>query len=127
MSIDEAIIRMKEAAMINREHIGTLRPESFDPNYFSAVDIRNEIAEFDEQCAEYAKEHEQIAEWLEELKAYRKEMANIRADTIDEIIEWLKTNPKYVTSVSSDCAKEVDSKIVEYYEHIVQQLKELKE
>lgn len=55
-----------------------------------------------------------------------KQVAEIRADAIDEIIEWLKTNPKYATSVSSDCVEEVNSKIVEYYEHIVQQLNELK-
>ena len=54
LSIDEAIARERQLAKEQRSYIGTTWNK-----------------EYSKKCEEYAKEHEQIAEWLEELKAIK--------------------------------------------------------
>ena len=54
LNIDEAIEREKQKAKEQRSHIGT-----FDEEY-------------SKKCEMWAEEHEQLAEWLEELKELRK-------------------------------------------------------
>ena len=54
MTIDEAILHAREKAAYNNEKA----------KQFETVDNKN-------MCFECAKEHEQLAEWLEELKDYR--------------------------------------------------------
>ena len=95
LSIDEAIARERQEAKEQRDYIGT-----FDDEY-------------SKMCEVWAEEHEQLAEWLEELKAYREKkcnksvyMASKSIDkidavnkgyacgynkTIDDFQEWLKT------------------------------------
>ena len=53
MTIDEAIARERQQAKEQRNHIGTWDDE------------------YSKKCEVYAEEHEQLAEWLEELKSYR--------------------------------------------------------
>ena len=53
MTIDEAIARERQQAKEQRNHIGTWDDE------------------YSKKCEVYAEEHEQLAEWLEELKALR--------------------------------------------------------
>ena len=55
MTIDEAIARERQQAKEQRNHIGTWDDE------------------YSKKCEEYAKEHEQIAEWLEELKVIKSD------------------------------------------------------
>ena len=55
ITIDEAIVNEKERAEKNRNLTDSLKND----------DIKK-------QCLEQANEHEQIAEWLEELKAYKE-------------------------------------------------------
>ena len=50
LSIDEAIARERQLAKEQRSHIGTWNDE------------------YSKKCELYAEEHEQLAEWLEELK-----------------------------------------------------------
>lgn len=57
MTLDEAILHAREMAKINR------REATY--NFPSLIDYYDEC----EQCAE---EHEQLAEWMEELKTYRE-------------------------------------------------------
>lgn len=54
MTIDEEIAYQREKAKEQRRRIGTLDKE------------------YSERCEKWAEEHEQLAEWLEELKAYRE-------------------------------------------------------
>ena len=53
MTIDEAIARERQQAKEQRSHIGTWDKE------------------YSKKCEVYAEEHEQLAEWLEELKQLR--------------------------------------------------------
>ena len=58
MSIDEAIVHAREVAERNRKQYKNCPSDR--------IDIRHQT------CEECAEEHEQLAEWLEELKAYRE-------------------------------------------------------
>ena len=58
MSIDEAIIHAREVAERNRKQYKNCPSDRTDIRY--------------QTCEECAEEHEQLAEWLEELKAYRE-------------------------------------------------------
>ena len=58
MSIDEAIIHAREVAERSRKQYKNCPSDR--------TDIRHQT------CEECAEEHEQLAEWLEELKAYRE-------------------------------------------------------
>ena len=58
MSIDEAIVHAREVAGRNRKQ------------YKNCLSDRTDIRH--QTCKECAEEHEQLAEWLEELKAYRE-------------------------------------------------------
>ena len=60
MSIDEAIARERQLAKEQRSHVGTWDDE------------------YSKKCEVYAEEHEQIAEWLEELKSSRQELNELR-------------------------------------------------
>ena len=60
MTIDEAISHAKEVAAIQRSN------EKLNRTLGSASPYINET------CLECAEEHEQLAEWLEELKDYRE-------------------------------------------------------
>ena len=53
LSIDEAIARERQQAKEQRSHIGTWDKE------------------YSKKCEVYAEEHDQLAEWLEELKELR--------------------------------------------------------
>ena len=53
MTLDEAIVRERQLAKEQRSHIGTWDDE------------------YSKKCEVYAEEHEQIANWLEELKTNR--------------------------------------------------------
>ena len=54
MTIDESIAKERQQAKEQRSHIGTWDDE------------------YSKKCEVYAEYHEQLAEWLEELKAYRE-------------------------------------------------------
>ena len=82
MTIDEAIEQQKEKAKLHRESI---IPKD---RYYNMphVDSANKSHTF------YAEEHEQIVEWLEELKAYKEKkcnksvyLANKSIDMIDAV------------------------------------------
>ena len=64
MTLDEAIAREKQLEKEQRSHIGTWDDE------------------YSKKCEVYAEEHEQLAEWLEELKAKRK-MLNFLFEVIN--------------------------------------------
>ena len=59
LSIDEAIAHAREVANTQRGKSGTCLQNGLECEHFS-------------DCLKCAEEHEQLAEWLEELKAYRE-------------------------------------------------------
>lgn len=63
MTIDEAIAHAREVAKNKRKNLDECNKKN---NYACkfCIEIRT--------CKEVAEEHEQLAEWLEELKAYRE-------------------------------------------------------
>ena len=60
-TINEVIAREREAAKESRDNI--IAGNNLEP-YEAYCNLR---------CEEYAEEHEQLAEWLEELKAYQRQ------------------------------------------------------
>ena len=65
MTIDEAIARERQLAKEQRSHVGTWDDE------------------YSKKCKVYAEEHEQIVEWLEELKAYRENSNGYNKEDIE--------------------------------------------
>ena len=57
MTLDEAILHAREVAERNRKQYKNCHSDRTDIRY--------------QTCEECAEEHEQLAEWLEELKSYR--------------------------------------------------------
>ena len=73
INIDEAIEREKEKAKLHRESI-IPKDRYYDMPH---VDSANKSHTF------YAEEHEQIVEWLEELKAYRENSNGYNKEDIE--------------------------------------------
>ena len=76
LSIDEAIAREREMAEMHRNDI--VPKEKY--HNMSWVDKNNEAS------MRSAEEHEQLAEWLEELKALKNGL-NIKCDNLNEALE----------------------------------------
>ena len=82
MSIDEAIARERQQAEEQRDHIGT-----FDDEY-------------SKKCEVWAEEHEQIANWLEELKVINEMDLSIPQHFTKEQSDWIK---KYCINRKTVC------------------------
>ncbi len=83
MTIDEVIARERQLAKEQRSHIGTWDEE------------------YSKKCKEYAEEHEQLAEWLEELKDYRdknKMVVRVDVENMDSIKDKIEELSKYAES-----------------------------
>ena len=92
MSIDEAIARERQLAKEQRSHIGTFYSKimGYDDEYIKKCEV----------CAE---EHEQLAEWLEELKMY-KEVGTVEGyksaiECYNEEYTMRKSNKQYNKAV----------------------------
>ena len=72
LSIDEAIALERQVAKEQRDHIGT-----FDDEY-------------SKKCEVWAEEHEQIANWLEELKVIKEMDLSIPQHFTKEQSDWIK-------------------------------------
>ena len=112
MTIDEAIARERQQAKEQRNHIGTWDEE------------------YSKKCEEYAEEHEQLTEWLEELKSYRasvfsgymtqKMLKEEYNKAIDDFAEKLKReNKETIPTHSGYCRMSFD----EVVDEIAEQLK----
>ena len=80
LSIDEAIARERQQAKEQRSHIGTWDKE------------------YSKKCEVYAEEHEQLAEWLEELKDCRdknKMVVRVDVENMDSIKDKIEELSKY--------------------------------
>ena len=87
LSIDEAITHAREVAERNRKQFKNCPADSRDSEHQTC-----------EQCAE---EHEQLAEWLEELKDYRDKnnmVVRVDVENVDSIKDKIDELSKYAES-----------------------------
>lgn len=73
MNIDEAIMHAREVASEQKMRSGICTTNDNECDKFS-------------NCMKCAEEHEQLAEWLEELKQYRKLEAKLNGITVEQIV-----------------------------------------
>ena len=92
LSIDEAIAHAREVANTQRGKSGICLQNGLECEHFSA-------------CLKCSKEHEQLAEWLEELKALREEKSDFQIKQIAK----KPTKDKYVPELDfcPECGTEV--------------------
>lgn len=86
MTIDEAITHVREVAEKQRK-------DNDNCEYKSQYSCKGCADYYSKPCIECAEEHEQIAEWLEELKIlreYKEKMEMQYLDDIDNPLEPLK-------------------------------------
>ena len=79
MTIDEAIAKERKKEDLHRFNSCHIYAELY-------ADDAEEIENAKNRCIKCAKEHEQIAEWLEELKALKNGL-NIKCDNLNEALE----------------------------------------
>ena len=108
MTIDEAIVHAKEVAERNRKQW---------KNCPAKRDTREHLT-----CEECAEEHEQLAEWLEELKLYRASVFS--GDMTQKMLkeEYCKAVDDFAESVKNLIS---DSSVIRFkdIEEIAEQLK----
>ena len=98
MTIDEAIARERRLAKEQRSHIGTWDDE------------------YSKKCEVYAEEHEQLAEWLEELKDYRdKNKMVVRVD-----VENIEELSRYAESKYNKAIDDLSNTLKENYDYLPQ-------
>ena len=115
LSIDEAIAHAREVANEQKRRSGICVQNNSECDKFS-------------ECLKCAEEHEQLAEWLEELKAYRE------IGTVEECKNSVLDIQKAYNKAIDDC-KELTFREVVYcdslndrteFRELVEQLKEVK-
>ena len=100
LSIDEAIARERQEAKEQRDYIGT-----FDDEY-------------SKMCEVWAEEHEQIANWLEELKVIKEMDLSIPQHFTKEQSDWIKKycinrNKEFYNKALDDFLTEICKMIVQ--------------
>lgn len=116
LSLDEAIARAREVANEQKRRSGICVQNDLECDKFSS-------------CLKCAEEHEQIAEWLEELKAYREDSNGYNKEDIelnrnamynkalDDFANTLKENYDYLPQIFTKEA------FVRYIDEYAEQLK----
>ena len=114
LTIDEAIAHAREVAEEQRE---LFRLCPYPSQECNGADICKCLKNKHDGCIKCAEEHEQLAEWLEELKAYREKkcnksvyLANKSVDKIDAV------NKGYIDGYN----KAIDKFLTEICKMIVQ-------
>lgn len=79
MTLDEAITHAREVAEKQRK-------DNDNCEYKAEYGCKGCADYYSKPCIECAEEHEQLAEWLEELKALRNGL-NIKCDSLNEALE----------------------------------------
>ena len=91
MTIDEAIAHAREVASEQKRRSGICVQNNSECDKFSA-------------CLKCSKEHEQLAEWLEELKAYR-EIGTVE-ECKNSVLNILKAHNKALNNLVNACEKQ---------------------
>ena len=99
LSIDEAIAHAREVANTQKGKSGICLQNGLECEHFS-------------DCLKCAEEHEQLAEWLEELKMYRESSygelySMVYNKAIDDFVEdiSLKISDSFIWGKIADCFK----------------------
>ena len=124
MTIDEAITQEREKAKIHRFNSCHVDAELY-------ADDPEEIENAKERCIKCAEEHEQLAVWLEELKAYRKigTVEECKESVLDIEKAYNKAIDDFVKALCIEYAPISDKMQKEYenvclrFEKIAEQLK----
>lgn len=90
-SIDEAIAHAREVAEIQRK-------DNDNCKYKSQYGCKDCADYYSKPCIECAEEHEQLAEWLEELKDYQdknKMVVRVDVENMDSIKDKIEELSKY--------------------------------
>ena len=108
MTLDEAILHAREVAERNRKQYKNCPSDRTDIRY--------------QTCEECAEEHEQFAEWLEELKSYRTSVFSGDMTQIMLKEEYCKAVDDFAESVKNLI---VDSSVIRFkdIDEIAEQLK----
>ena len=107
MTIDEAIAHAREVAEEQRK-------DNENCEYKAEYGCKGCTDYYSKPCIECAKEHEQLAEWLEELKNYRdknKMVVRVDVENMDSIKDKIEELSKYAES-------QYDKGIDDFVEHI---------
>ena len=89
MTLDEAILHAREVAVRNRKQYKNCPSDR--------TDIRHQT------CEECAEEHEQLAEWLEELKSYRTSVFSGDMTQIMLKEEYCKAVDDFAEKLNAKC------------------------
>ena len=112
LSIDEAIAHAREVANTQRGKSGICLQNGLECEHFS-------------DCLKCAEEHEQLAEWLEELKAYR-EIGTVE-ECKNSVLDIQKAYNKAIDDAKSVILQTLDNEILVDTLHLrLEQLKERK-
>ena len=107
LSIDEAIAHAREVAEEQRK-------DNENCEYKAEYGCKGCADYYSKPCIECAKEHEQLAEWLEELKDYRdknKMVVRVDVENMDSVKDKIEELSKYAES-------QYDKGIDDFVEHI---------
>ena len=130
LSIDEAIAHAREVAEEQKE---LFRLCPYPSQECNGADICKCLKNKHDGCIKCAEEHEQLAEWLEELKDYRdknKMVVRIDVENMDSIKDKIEeyAESKYNKAID-ECNKKLDelernykscsgTEIIEMYAHV---------
>ena len=89
MTLDEAILHAREVAERNRKQYKNCPSDRTDIRY--------------QTCEECAEEHEQLAEWLEELKSYRTSVFSGNMTQIMLKEEYYKAIDDFAEKLNEKC------------------------
>ena len=101
MTIDEAIAHEREVAEEQRK-------DNDNCKYKSQYGCKDCADYYSKPCIECAKEHEQLAEWLEELKSYR--VSVFSGDMTQKMLkeQYNKAIDDYMNKLCNHCMKETN-------------------
>ena len=109
MTIDEAIARERQQAKEQRNHIGTWDDE------------------YSKKCEVYAEEHEQLAEWLEELKKIKSNGRYVQGNKAGQKIGYNKAIDDFVKLAKEHDfkhdKKDITNCVIGFIEFFAEQLK----
>ena len=122
LSIDEAIAHAREVAEKQRK-------DNDNCEYKAEYGCKGCADYYSKPCIEYSEEHEQLAEWLEELKALKNGL-KIKCDNLNEALEkgnkigYNKALDDFVKFANTMPTVEVDGEIRPMWlEEMAEQLK----
>ena len=120
MTIDEAIAHAKEVAEEQRK---LFRLCPYPSQECNGADICKCLKNKHDGCIKCAEEHEQLAEWLEELKAYR-EIGTVE-ECKNSVLDIQKAYNKAIDDAKSVILQTLDNEILVDTLHLrLEQLKE---